>query len=170
MGASARPDPLVDLYGSHHGWLVGWLRRKLGCAHSAADLAQDTFVRVLLRPERLPVREPRAFLATVAHGLVVDLLRRRDLERAYLAELAAWPEAVQPSAEDVALAVEALRAIDRLLDGLSPKARAAYLYSRLDGLAHAEIATLLGVSVARVRQYLADAARRCYAVRYGAAA
>jgi len=158
---------IAELYRDHHGWLVGWLRRRLGCPHNAGDLAQDTFVRVLLKPGHEGVREPRAYLATVAHGLVVDHLRRRDLERAYLAELASLPEAVHPSAEELALAVETLRAVDRLLDGLSPKVRAAYLYSRLDGLAHAEIAALLGVSVPRVRQYLATAARHCYALRHG---
>lgn len=166
--SSASPSTTVaELYRAHHGWLVGWLRRRLGCPHNAGDLAHDTFVRVLLRPEGERPREPRAYLATVAHGLMVDHLRRRDLERAYLTELAALPEAVQPSAEELTLVVEALRAVDRLLDGLAPKVRTAYLYSRLDGLAHAEIAALLGVSVARVRQYLASAARHCYALRHG---
>jgi RNA polymerase sigma-70 factor (ECF subfamily) len=51
---------------------------------------------------------------------------------------------------------------------LSSKSRAAYLWSRLDGTPHAEIAQRLGVSVSRVRQYLATAARRCYELRYGA--
>ncbi|WP_049019952.1 sigma factor, partial [Burkholderia cenocepacia] len=35
------------LYADHHAWLRGWLSRKLGCAHRAADLAHDTFVRLL---------------------------------------------------------------------------------------------------------------------------
>lgn len=167
---SSTTDSVAALYGDHHGWLLGWLRRKLGCAHSAADLAQDTFLRLLLKSERAPLTAPRAYLATVAHGLVVDHLRRRDLERAYLNELARLPERVQPSAEERALTLETLHAIARLLDGLSPKARAAFLYSRVDGLPHAEIAALLGVSVPRVRQYLAAAARHCYTLRYGALA
>ncbi len=36
-----------DLYAEHHQWLTGWIRRKLGCDESAADLTQDTFVRLL---------------------------------------------------------------------------------------------------------------------------
>ncbi|AVR89728.1 sigma-70 family RNA polymerase sigma factor [Thauera aromatica] len=165
--SSASPSfSVAELYHAHRGWLLSWLRRRLGCPHDAGDLAHDTFVRVLLRAEHDRPREPRAYLATLAHGLLVDHLRRRDLERAYLAELAARPAAVQPSTEDLAIAVDTLHAIDRVLDGLAPKARAAYLYSRLDGLAHAEIAALLGVSVSRVRQYLATAARHCYALHY----
>ena len=30
------------LYADHHGWLSGWLRSRVGCSHTAADLAQDT--------------------------------------------------------------------------------------------------------------------------------
>ncbi|MDU5679729.1 sigma factor, partial [Pseudomonas aeruginosa] len=36
-------DAVSHLYQDHHGWLQGWLRRRLGCAENAADLAQDTF-------------------------------------------------------------------------------------------------------------------------------
>ncbi|WP_350649943.1 sigma factor, partial [Pseudomonas sp. HY13-MNA-CIBAN-0226] len=40
-------NPVEVLYNDHHHWLTGWLRRKLGCPDNAADLAQDTFIRVL---------------------------------------------------------------------------------------------------------------------------
>ncbi|MCW3937997.1 sigma factor-like helix-turn-helix DNA-binding protein, partial [Pseudomonas aeruginosa] len=45
--------------------------------------------------------------------------------------------------------------------------RSAFLYSRLDGMPHAEIAERLGVSVPRVRQYLAQGLRQCYIALYG---
>ncbi|MDD3484875.1 sigma factor, partial [Azovibrio restrictus] len=45
MHVIATADPLTRLYRDHHGWLQGWLRRRLGNAHEAADLAQDTFLR-----------------------------------------------------------------------------------------------------------------------------
>ena len=169
--ATPQPDPLVQLYAGHHGWLLGWLRHKLGCQHQAADLAHDTFLRILgnRRDPLDDLREPRAYLTTIARGLVVDQYRRRELERAYLESLAAEPEATGGSPEQRQLVLEALMEVDRLLDGLSAKARAAWLYSRLDGLPHAEIAGLLGVSVPRVRQYLATVARQCYELRFGPA-
>lgn len=40
-------DSITELYQDHHGWLHGWLRKKLGCSHQAADLAHDTFMRLL---------------------------------------------------------------------------------------------------------------------------
>ena len=76
------------LYSDHHGWLQGWLRKKLGDASKAADLAHDTFVRLLAREELIAAREPRAFLTTVAQRVLFSHWRREELERAYLEELA----------------------------------------------------------------------------------
>ncbi|QIH11338.1 MULTISPECIES: RNA polymerase sigma factor [unclassified Pseudomonas] len=161
-------NELVDtLYRDHRGWLLAWLRRNVACAQRAEDLSQDTFVRLLGRDELKAPREPRAFLAAIAKGLLFDHFRRAALEQAYLNELLLIPEAEQPSPEEQQMILEDLKTIDRLLDKLSSKARAAFLYNRLDGLGHAEIAIRLGVSVPRVRQYLAQGIRQCYIALYG---
>ncbi|MEH3085731.1 MAG: sigma-70 family RNA polymerase sigma factor [Xylophilus ampelinus] len=151
------------LYSDHHGWLQGWLRKKLGCTCRAADLAQDTFLRLLT--SRVPARldEPRAYLTTVARNLLLNHQRRQKLEQAWLAELALAPPACAPSVEERAMVLETLVAIDALLDGLSPRARRAFLMSQLDGMTYAEIAAEIGVSVSRVRQYMSEALARCYA-------
>ncbi|WP_433885518.1 RNA polymerase sigma factor [Pseudomonas vranovensis] len=164
---SPHTELVGTLYRDHRSWLLAWLRRNIACAERAEDLSQDTFVRLLGR-EQLPApREPRAFLLAIAKGLLFDHFRRAALEQAYLAELMLIPEAEQPSPEEQHLILEDLKAIDRLLGKLSSKARAAFLYNRLDGLGHAEIAERLGVSVSRVRQYLAQSMRQCYVALYG---
>ena len=139
----------------------------MACAQKAEDLSQDTFVRLLGRDELKAPREPRAFLVAIAKGLLFDYFRRAALEQAYLTELMLIPEAEQPSVEEQQMILEDLKNIDRLLGKLSSKARAAFLYNRLDGLGHAEIAQRLGVSVPRVRQYLAQGIRQCYIALYG---
>lgn len=155
------------LYVDHHRWLLAWLSRRLRDAPCAADLAHDTFVRLLKRPQPpdAAVREPRAWLQTIAHGLMVDHLRRQALEAAYLRELAALPEAEQPSPELRLQLLQALVQIDAALDGLAPKARSAFLMSRLEGLSHVEIAARLGVHVSSVEKYVAAALRRCFLLR-----
>ncbi|TWI56691.1 RNA polymerase sigma-70 factor (ECF subfamily) [Pseudomonas duriflava] len=158
---------LSMLYRSHGDWLAVWLRRQTGCSHRAEDLCQDTFVRLLNKAERPVLREPRAFLINIAKGLLIDQYRRAQLERNYLEGLANQPEDIHPSPEELAILVEALAEVERLLGTLSPKARAAFFYNRLDGLTHAEIATRLGVSVPRVRQYIAQGLRQCYIALYG---
>jgi len=155
-----------ELYAGHHSWLLGWLYRRLECRHQAADLAQDTFVRLLGRGELKGLREPRAFLATVARGLMVDHFRRQSLERAWLDSLAQQPEAEAPSAEERAVVLETLMEIDRLLDGLRPVVRSAFLLSQLDGLTYPQIAERLAVSLSSVQQYMTQAFGHCYQALY----
>ena len=98
MSASNLPlnQAVHALYTEHHGWLFGWLRKKLGCPHNAADLSHDTFVRILASRDALGgMREPRAFLTTTARHLIIDRARRRRLEEAYLRELALTVEHMQ---------------------------------------------------------------------------
>ena len=124
-------------------------------------------MRLLKRDDLSNLREPRTLLATIARGLLIDYFRRSTLERAYLDELALQPEELQPGAEEQLQVLQALREVNRMLSDLSAHARAAFIYNRLDGLTHAEIASRLGVSVPRVRQYLAQALRQCYIAVYG---
>lgn len=144
------------LYANHHGWLFGLLRRKLGCEHKAQDLAHDTFLKVLVSQAASSLQEPRAFLTTVAHGLVVSHWRHLELERAYLSALEAQPPALAASPEERALAIEALKQIDALLAALPPKASRAFLMSQLDGMTYLQIAEELGVSDRMVKKYMAQ--------------
>lgn len=155
-------DPVQALYLQHHGWLVARLRRKLGCAWDAADLAQSTFVRVLGARAPLTIAEPRAYLTTIAQRLLSNHLRRRQIERAYLDALAALPEPLAPPPEARLMVMETLLAIDRLLGGLPVAARQAFLLWRLEDLTQEQIAAQLGLSRTTVRRHLAAAAERCY--------
>lgn len=162
MSAINQQHPSLDaLYRNHHGWLVSWLRRRLGCAHDAADLSHDAYER-LMASGRLPAEgQGRAFLMQIARGLVIDLHRRRALERAYLDALAQLPESHMPSAEARAQALQTLAAIDTALDSLPAKAREAFILSRFDGLTYSAIAQRLGISVALVRKHMLRAAQAC---------
>lgn len=158
-------DSVQRLYREHHGWLRNWLRGRLGCADSAADLAQDTFVRVLSADDAAhrvsAIREPRSYLATIAQRVMVDHFRRQSLERAYLDALAQMPEPTAISPEASALILETLLEVDAMLHGLGDKARQAFLWSQLEGIGYAEIASRLGVSVSSVKKYVARAMEQC---------
>lgn len=162
VGDLAKTDAVRVLYSDHHRWLQSWLRRKLGCTHSAADLAHDTFVRVLASRDVFGIREPRAYLSTIANGLVTDLFRRRELERSYLEVLASLPEPQMPSPETRALFLETLIAIDAMLDGMKPMVRQAFILSQIEGLTYAEIAARLRVTKRTVANYMAAALEHCY--------
>ncbi|MGH8412474.1 MAG: sigma factor, partial [Pseudomonas sp.] len=72
---------LHTLYRDHRSWLESWLRRRLGNAWDAADLSQDTFLRVLASTQPIAqLQEPRADLVTVGKRLLVNFHQRRSLE------------------------------------------------------------------------------------------
>ena len=165
-------EPLVErqiraLYSDHSLWLKDWLRRRLDCPEQAADLAHDTFVRVLNQRDKIAsLRQPRAYLSTIARRLVIDYWRRRELEQAWLETLAALPEESVPSPEISWLCLEALLEIDRVLGSLKPAVRNAFLWAQLEGLTCQQIAERLGVSLATAERYIAKAVRCCYALRF----
>ncbi|WP_234086878.1 sigma-70 family RNA polymerase sigma factor [Azonexus sp. R2A61] len=154
--------PVATLYTEHHRWLHAWLRKKLGCTHQAADLAHDTFLRLLNHDEIPPLSEPRAFLTTVARRVLSNHWRHERIERAFLETLAHWPEAIEPSAEEKASLIETLVEIDRFLDGLPSVVKRCFLHAQLDGMSHADIAAELNISLSSVKRYLTKAAAQCY--------
>ncbi|MDG9929142.1 MULTISPECIES: sigma-70 family RNA polymerase sigma factor [unclassified Pseudomonas] len=163
---SSLHDDLHGLYRDHHGWLNGWLRRRLGDRERAADLAQDTFLRLLVT-RRLPeLGEGRRYLVQIARNLVIDQWRRQRIEQAYLDSLAALPEPETPSLETRAMVIETLMQIDAMLDSMPGKAREAFLLSQFEGLTYAQIAERLQVSVSSVQKYMLRAIAACYQVLY----
>lgn len=156
------PHAIADIYSQHNGWLLRWLRGKLSCADHAADLAQDTFVRLLTAPaDPASLREPRAYLTTVAGRLVIDHYRRQSLMQAWHDTLAQLPEQYAPSPEDRLELLQTLERIDRMLDGLGAKVRAAFLMAQLDGLTYADIADRMHTSERTVKRYMVRAFERC---------
>ncbi len=51
---------VATLYTEHNRWLQSWLRKKVGNAFDAADLAQSTFLIVLTAKQSRDLQEPRA--------------------------------------------------------------------------------------------------------------
>ncbi|AWA39739.1 sigma-70 family RNA polymerase sigma factor [Pseudomonas sp. 22105] len=167
MIEAAKPPEhsLHDLYRDHRGWLENWLRRRMGNAWDAADLSQDTFLRVLGSSQALvDMREPRAYLLTVGKRLLSNFYTRRSLEQAYLNALAQLPEDCVPSPEQRWILLETLQALDELLDGLPRAVRRAFLWSQLEGLGYREIAERLQVSERTVKRYMAQAYEHCLLV------
>lgn len=160
-------SPVEQLYVNHHAWLKGWLHRRLGQRAEAEDLAHDTFIQLINSNQLLSeLRQPMAFLASVANRLIITRWRRQALEKAYLEVLAQREEPVSPSPEETYLVIETLLELDALLLGLSPRARRVFFLSQLDGLTYPQIAVRLQLSVHQVQKDMGKALSVCYASRF----
>jgi RNA polymerase sigma-70 factor (ECF subfamily) len=161
-------DEVGALYRDHHGWLHGWLKRRLDNAGDAADLAQDAFVRLIASRTRQrfdSIGQARAYLRTTAQNLCINLWRRQEIERAWLETLAATPPQHHPSAERQAVVLQALEEIAAVLHSLSPKAAQAFTLAVICDMTDDEVGAELGISGRMVRKYVARAMTACLTSR-----
>lgn len=160
-GQSADIDKLFRQY---HRELNRFAYKKLRDREAASDLVQDAFARLLSHLQTGVVPEsPRFFLWRIANNLLIDLLRRDRRRGASVPFEALADELVDtaPNAERHLIARQEFRIIKDTLDELAPKARAALLLNRVEGLSHAEIAIRLGISSSMVSKHVLNALRHC---------
>ena len=151
-----------ELYVEHSRWLTGWIRNRLGCHELAADVVQDTFLRLLKKPKYFSnMDEAKAFLSTVAKGLCVDHWRRKQIEQAWLESLTHNEEQYTPSAEHTNVMIELLCELDAMISSLPKKVANTLILSQLHGLTYREIAERLSVSERMVKRYMAQAMLQC---------
>ncbi|MDO9344345.1 sigma-70 family RNA polymerase sigma factor [Pseudomonas pergaminensis] len=161
MSPSSHTAAVQNIYEQHHSWLHGWLKGKLHNACDAADVAHDTFVRILGGRHAGQIVEPRDYLATIARGLVIDRYRRHAIEQAYKQTLSERPEAIAISEEDKAIIIETLVAVDKALSALGERARRIFMLSQIEGLTYQQIADQLQVSLTTVKKHMIRALTEC---------
>lgn len=162
MSVSPNSNHLLTVFQEHYADLLAFLARRLGNVEKAADVAQDTYLRLAGLSDTAQILEPRAFVFRVAGNLAIDRLRqeqrRSALQADELDEDFCDPMA---SPERSFLATEAVEQLDKALHLLPSNARLALLLNRLEGMTHAQIAARLGVSESSVGKYIVQAMRHC---------
>ena len=138
--------------------LFGIAYHMLGNAAEAEDIVQDVWLR-WQSTDRSVVENPRAFLATTATRLCINLAQSAHTRRETYMD--AWlPEPLDTS-NDPALGAErgeALKlAVLLLLERLSPSERAAYVLREAFDYPYDEIASILQMGEANVRQLVSRA-------------
>ena len=155
---------IASIYRDHHGWLRGWLRSRLGCSETAADLAQDTFVRLLVSSTQKhfnTAAQTRSYLKVAAKNLCINLWRRQEIERVWQETLAASPEEHYPSAERQAMVLQALEEISAMLHALPAKTAKAFLLAVVCQMTDDAVGAELGISGRMVRKHVAKAMLVC---------
>lgn len=122
--------------------------------HEAEEIAQEAFVRVFERWDRVGgLADPTGYLFRVSMNVFRGRYRRASLaiRRAFL---------LAPAASDDLAAVDAQDQLVRLLSGLAPRQRAAVVLTALLDYPADEAGRLLGLSGSSVRSLTARARAR----------
>ena len=134
-----------------------YVNRLVGDADAADDVVQESFVRLLARPD-LTGDAVRLWLFTVATNLVRDRGRTAARRSRLLSAVPALPDAEPDPAETVERN-ERVRAVRAALQQLSERDR-QLLMMREEGFRYQEIAEVVGVAPGSVGTLIARAARR----------
>lgn len=128
---------------------------------TAADLTQDTFLRVLASPpgESVTTHNPAAYLFRIARNLSIDHMRRERLLTRVDMSAEDFASIIDPSPSPEASVYDRQRlAITQAaLVELPERTRAAFEMHRLGEMTIAEVAVELGLSTSRTWALIRDA-------------
>jgi RNA polymerase sigma-70 factor (ECF subfamily) len=171
MEAVQRGDTasLDALFTRHHERLFSFLSRWTGDAHTAEDLVQETFLKLLHRPERYHHEgEFLAWLFRVARNLAVDGYRERHPETGIDSDAVLADD--RPLALDRLTTEERQNQLEDALAALPLAHREVLLLRGINGLGARDIGLVLNCTegAARVRLHRATAAlRQAWHARHG---
>jgi RNA polymerase sigma-70 factor (ECF subfamily) len=155
-------DEVLRQFQQHEQDLQRFLKSRVACDATAADLTQETFLRLSLLPDLGAIENFRSYIFRIAANLAIDHLRRSKLEAEIFTPGTPLDIAsLVPGADRELHARQALERIEAALNEMPPKCRHALLCNRLEGQSHAAIAKQLGVSESMVAKYIAQALRQC---------
>jgi RNA polymerase sigma-70 factor (ECF subfamily) len=144
------------LFAKHHGEIFAYLMRMMRDPEVAADMTQDAFIKAYKNYESLEKPEnARAWLYQIAHRVALDEIRRRKIVR-----FLPWTgesRGAAPSAEHLVMEGRLSGDLQRALERIPERQRAALLLAELHDLTGLELAAALGVSHVAARALLTRA-------------
>lgn len=156
-------NEIERLFHEHRFELTRRLCRMVRCEQTAADLAQETYLRLVNLGQTTSVTYPRALLFRTATNLAIDYLRKGKSERQHGETLdhAADVPSSAPSAERAMYDKQRLRVFSRAIDSLPHRSREAFLLHRVHERPYRDIASHLGVSESAVEKLIMRALLHC---------
>jgi len=152
------------LFAEHGGALRTFFYRRVHHRPDAAELAQEVYLRMLRIRDIDAIRNPEAYLYTVASNLAQE---HRALAQRHVTAIdiddATGPELIAelPGVMGQVDTVQRVNRLREVLQQLSPKCRAAVVLQYWHGMSYEEIAVQLGVSTHMVKKYLSQALAHC---------
>jgi RNA polymerase sigma-70 factor, ECF subfamily len=148
-----------EIYDTLNPRLLSFLRRLARNQAVAEDLAEETWLRLVLAREELQADTHLVpWLFTVARNLFLSYCRSRAREQAYTSDLISlWPDALARSPFDIASTNEFERSLEAALGELPTTYREVLLLVGVEGLRPADAALVCGISGEALRQRLSRA-------------
>jgi RNA polymerase sigma-70 factor (ECF subfamily) len=144
--------------------LAAFIRRRVRQPADASDLTQEVYLRFLRADREELIRNPEAYLYTVAVNLLREqsVLARRWAQSVDASQLPTDPALVNFRTPEEEVDREArMSRITALVESLPPKLLAVLVLQYRDGLTYQEIAARLGVTTHTVKKYVMQGLAIC---------
>lgn len=147
----------------HEAELRRYLHSRLHNAEDVADFMQECFLRLLRYVEVHDEPDLERLMFRIANNLLTDNWRaaRAHHEREHVPLTGVDLVNESPSQERHVAAEQRLARLKAVIDELPPKCRAVFVFSRIEGLSHAEIAEKFGISIKAVEKHITKALAAC---------
>lgn len=149
----------------HHVELVRFLRSRVHSEDDALDLAQECYTRLLRYRDDHDAASLQFLLFRIARNLLTDSWRTRKAQHqdAHVPVDDLELEAAQPTQLDLVHGEQQMAALKRVIHRLPPRCQAVFVFSRIDGLSHNDIARRCGISTRAVEKHITKALAACRA-------
>ena len=152
------------VFDEYHTILHRYLVRRLRGRHlDAADVAQETYLRLLRMRNPESVIHPQAYVFRVASNVLREMCQKEQVQES-LPERLTDPAAPGSASEVPESAVDCQIRLDALKTALSelpPRTQAIFILKKRDGLTRKEIAEQLKISEHTVKKHLLTAVAWC---------
>lgn len=150
---------LRSLFAAHSKALHSSLLHKAGDPQLAADLTQESFLRLTERYGKEPIDNIPGWLHRTAHNLLIDHFRRQRRHRTEGVphEILNEIEEPGPGLEEQTITERSLQHLRDAVAELPERTQQIFRLNRLEGLTYAEVARRLGISDSSVQKHLAKA-------------
>ncbi|CAM3748272.1 ECF RNA polymerase sigma factor SigL [Pseudomonas reidholzensis] len=154
--------PLTRLVETHYEEIKSYLQRKTGSASTAADLVQETWLRVARHAAKLP-DNPLGYIYRTASNLLLDKQRHEQMHGRYFSDDADLEASQCPltTPDEAAVVQQEMQLLADAVRDLPEKCRAVFLLYRGEELSAREIAERLNISVSTVEKHIAKAMQHC---------
>jgi RNA polymerase sigma-70 factor (ECF subfamily) len=147
----------------YHDSLIRFLRRRLGSAEDASDVAQEAYVRMLQYEGSTTIRSPSSVLFRIAINVANDMGRAEQAR--HISSLCRIDDVELPSdlptPEREIASMQDLELLYEAIERLPPKCQQVFLLSRVQGMTYPEIARHCGISVKMVEKHIGRALAVC---------
>lgn len=153
-----------QIFTRHQSGITAFIRRRVRRGADASDLTQEVYLRFLRADRAELIRNPEAYLYTVAVNLLREqaVLDRRWGRGVDAAELPADPALVDFRTPEEEVDTEArLARITGLIEALPAKPQTALLLQYRDGMSYEQIGQRMGVTAHAVKKYVMQGLALC---------